>query len=1793
MGSSSLHFVFEDALGQPINPHEIFASTGLLLSSGGSEQLTLDSGSGSVGLAPGDSLSFKGSALTALDITLAAAEPTALRSIILPDADGEVVLDTASQALTNKSINGLALTEASDGFAIAGGVTSSTLTLTGGDITLAGGGSTINLGGNFTTSGANSITLTTDGTTAVTLPTSGTLATLSGSETLENKRIRRSTIDVRSADIGNLDSSFGNITQIVGTSASLELVSTGEMITSILSASGAANFTGPVTFTGTVTGVSADLTLGGDLNGNALILDADADTSITADTDDQIDFAIAGTDLVRMSAAASLALISDAGTAASGITFGTTGTTNLYRSATGTLTTDGRLTIGGSLSFGGAFVFSDDTFSATGGVVLGTTGTSANLYRSAGDTITTDDSFIVGGSLTLSGASTSVASGITFGTTGTTNLYRSASGTLTTDGRLTIGGSLSFGGAFVFSDDTFSATGGVVLGTTGTSANLYRSAGDTITTDDSFIVAGSLTVSAGLTTGPTITSTGSISIDTVGGTAGITFGGDTTLFRSAADTLSTGKNFTVGGNMAITGALLDAPTLTVTGSISLATVNGTSGITFGGDTTLFRSAANTLATGNDLTVNRSLTVSGGLFDAPAITSTGSISIETVNGTAGITFGGDSTLFRTLADTLSTGGSFTVGGSLQVTGAFTDRPTLVVTGSISLATVNGTSGITFGGDTTLFRSAANTLATGNDLTVNRSLTVSGGLFDAPAITSTGSISIETVNGTAGITFGGDSTLFRTLADTLSTGGSFTVGGSLQVRGAFIDRPTLVVTGSISLATVNGTSGITFGGDTTLFRSAANTLATGNDLTVGQDLTVIRTLTVSSGLIDSPAITSTGSISIETVNGTAGITFGGDATLFRSLAGTLTTGRDLTVGGSLIIGGSLLNNASASLTVNGSIDINAGNGPAGITFGGDTTLFRSAANTLATGNGLTVGQVLTVTRSLTVSGGLIGSPAITATGSISLQTVNGTAGITFGGDATLFRTLAGTLTTGQDLTVGGSLIIGGSLLNNASASLTVNGSIDINAGNGPAGITFGGDTTLFRSAANTLATGNGLTVGQDLTVTRSLTVSGGLIGSPVITSTGSISIETVNGTAGITFGGDTTLFRSTAERLEVGRDLTVGGSLIIVGSLLNNASASLTVTGSIDINAGNGPAGITFGGDTTLFRSGANTLATGNGLTVGQDLTVIRSLTVSGGLIGSPVITSTGSISIETVNGTAGITFGGDSTLFRSAGSELSTGGSFTVAASLTIGGAVVGNTNASLTVTGSVAINASNNGVAGITFGGDTTLFRSTAERLEVGQTLKVNGAFAMGDQDTLIVNDTTPSVAGASSFITNNTAGTLISFFDDGTNGQILVVELGDANTTWDCAATLLICGTEDIVTVAVGDTFIWFYNGVDWILISFLDISDALDSAGVEPGFTDLAEYFPASEALEPGDLVSVDAGFPVYVTKSSGAYQRTLLGVVSTDPAITFGDPTTMENPAAIALAGRVPVKVTNENGPVAIGDFLTSSSIPGYAMKATRNGRVIGMALDNFTGVKGKVVKGKVMMLVDNGFWQPSTGAEAVLSGVAGTIDLATSSSDSANTFSELFATSGKFTILGATTGVFGSLVAASAEFDDLAVSSGTFALLEATSATFEELQAASGEFQSLEADTGKFTNLVVIDGSFEKLEADSATFGSVEATEGLTVGEGGDTTTIVRHLSAAADLDFSLSANSCQDLTVPVDGAGMAGDTVAVGAPSILEADLSVTGFVSGADTVTVRLCNPTRRQVDPESGSYRVDVWQHR
>lgn len=122
-----------------------------------------------------------------------------------------------------------------------------------------------------------------------------------------------------------------------------------------------------------------------------------------------------------------------------------------------------------------------------------------------------------------------------------------------------------------------------------------------------------------------------------------------------------------------------------------------------------------------------------------------------------------------------------------------------------------------------------------------------------------------------------------------------------------------------------------------------------------------------------------------------------------------------------------------------------------------------------------------------------------------------------------------------------------------------------------------------------------------------------------------------------------------------------------------------------------------------------------------------------------------------------------------------------------------------------------------------------------------------------------------------------------------------------------------------------------------------------------DLAEVYYTNDAgVVPGTVVSLDPSITSGVQKSDRAYDPHIMGVVSTKPGLVIGDTNGGQGtPVFVALSGRVPVQVTNENGPIKPGDFLTTSSTPGVAMKATKAGAIIGQAMTGHeSGERGMI-------------------------------------------------------------------------------------------------------------------------------------------------------------------------------------------------------------------------------------------------
>ena len=112
-----------------------------------------------------------------------------------------------------------------------------------------------------------------------------------------------------------------------------------------------------------------------------------------------------------------------------------------------------------------------------------------------------------------------------------------------------------------------------------------------------------------------------------------------------------------------------------------------------------------------------------------------------------------------------------------------------------------------------------------------------------------------------------------------------------------------------------------------------------------------------------------------------------------------------------------------------------------------------------------------------------------------------------------------------------------------------------------------------------------------------------------------------------------------------------------------------------------------------------------------------------------------------------------------------------------------------------------------------------------------------------------------------------------------------------------------------------------------------------------DCAEEFACTaQPLEPGTVVIADADG--LLTTTDEPYCRGVIGVISGAgryrPAIILDHQGDQSNRAPVALAGKVFCKVDGSFSPVRVGDLLTTSPNPGYAMRAGEPSRAWGTVL-----------------------------------------------------------------------------------------------------------------------------------------------------------------------------------------------------------------------------------------------------------
>lgn len=246
-----------------------------------------------------------------------------------------------------------------------------------------------------------------------------------------------------------------------------------------------------------------------------------------------------------------------------------------------------------------------------------------------------------------------------------------------------------------------------------------------------------------------------------------------------------------------------------------------------------------------------------------------------------------------------------------------------------------------------------------------------------------------------------------------------------------------------------------------------------------------------------------------------------------------------------------------------------------------------------------------------------------------------------------------------------------------------------------------------------------------------------------------------------------------------------------------------------------------------------------------------------------------------------------------------------------------------------------------------------------GLTILAGGAkTGVADQTGGDIDISTGTATGnGGSNIKFKTAGGGVSGTSDSTPSTKLTID-GNGTVTLAAASATLSCGSG---TCSFGGT--WNKGGY----VSELVINDEQSS-------------------MEAGDIISLslieaDAGtIPfMHVKKATTAGKERLMGVMThqwyddikkkyEEGSVLPGKKGSMADIGAYQA-----IKVTNENGAIAIGDLITVSSKPGVGMKATQAGGTVGVALQTYD--KATIGTIKVFIRLDNVYHGSSTTSTTI--------------------------------------------------------------------------------------------------------------------------------------------------------------------------------------------------------------------------
>jgi autotransporter-associated beta strand protein len=806
---------------------------------------------------------------------------------------------------------------------------------------------------------------------------------------------------------------------------------------------------------------------------------------------------------------------------------------------------------------------------------------------------------------------------------------------------IAVDGAKAIGTLIFDSANAYTVTGGVadtITFTNGIAAGIIN------ITNGSHIISAPVVLSSNLSvtpaTGTALTISGLIS-----GSKGITKNGAGTLTLSGSNTF-TGPVQISDGTLAV-GSVADGSSPSNLGQSTSAAAN----LVLDGGTLQYTGASGstnrdfTITSGKTGTIevataSTDLTLSGAAAaSAGALTKTGPgrLILSGANGYTGLTTVNTGVLNirnATALGTVGSGTSVTSGAALEIQGGITvgaEALTLNGDGIASAGALRSISGVNIYGGLLTLGSAARINTDADSLTLSNTGTITGASFGL----TVGGAGNTTINGIIGTTTG---TLTKNGGGILTLTGNSTFTGGVTLNTGIIRATTSAgALGADALALAGGElqlandTGLNFARSTTV---SANAQITSDTLTavagVTQTLGTLsigtNTLTIAKGA-NAAGTTARVTFGATTLTGTPTFSIGTGATLALGAVSNGANTATFTGAGSFVQSG-VWGSGAGGLTFDGSFtgsatlsQANTFTGPTLISAGtlqignAGTTGSLSPSSTITNNGTLAFSRTDTVTQGTNFANNILGSGALTqtgtATGVLILNVANSYAGLTTVNSGTLAISHAnalGTTAAGTTVVSGAGLQLTGGVITNSGEAVSIAGSGvaffgALQAGTG--GGTWAGQVTL--DAAGTRV---GAVTAETLTVTGSIV--GGLAQDLNISGQVGTGIVVLNPATSNTYSGPTNVLRGIL-RLGKNDALPTGTILDVdfvsgvvdaatfdlasfnqtVAGLQDTATTSVTgkITNSVAATTGtltiNNSADFTYG--TSIIENGAGTVA----------------------------------------------------------------------------------------------------------------------------------------------------------------------------------------------------------------------------------------------------------------------------------------------------------------------------------------------------------------------------------------------------------------------------------------------------------------------------------------------------------------------------------------------------------------------------------------------------------------------------